>query len=246
MKQWNGDMKVSCVGLDAHYKFSSVTMRNAAGQVVRRERLEHEDRAALRKRLASWPKGVVVVEEASFGWGWLCEELSAAGLRPRLSNCYKVEQMRKACGWVKTNKKDADLLSLLPGEPDEWWRIWLAPPEVRDRREWMRYRSDLVGVQTATKSRICAVFHRHGIFHDFSDLFGGKGRAFLAELCRDCRVEEWNDVSGDAAVAAGRRQAGCSVASRANGKVSRQHSFGNGPALSPYGPCRQGLRPPRN
>jgi transposase len=51
----------------------------------------------------------------------------------------------------------------------------------------MRYRADLVGVQTQTKSRICAVFHRHGVFHDFSDLFGGKGRAFLAELCREGR-----------------------------------------------------------
>jgi transposase len=51
----------------------------------------------------------------------------------------------------------------------------------------MRYRSDLVAMQTQTKSRINAVFHRHGIFHDFSDLFGGKGRVFLAELCREGR-----------------------------------------------------------
>jgi len=33
------------------------------------------------------------------------------------------------------------------------------------------------------KSRIHAIFHRHGIFHEFSDLFGGKGRKFLVELC---------------------------------------------------------------
>jgi transposase len=51
----------------------------------------------------------------------------------------------------------------------------------------MRHRGDLVGVQTQTKSRICAVFHRHGIFHEFSDLFAGRGRAFLAELCREGR-----------------------------------------------------------
>jgi transposase len=175
------------MGLDVHYKFSSVTMRDAQGKIVRRERLEHVDRQALRQRLASWPKGVPAVLEASFGWGWLSDELATAGLDARLSNCQKVEQMRKARGWVKTNKKDADLLSLLPGEPDEWWRIWLAGPEVRDRREWMRYRGDLVGVQTQTKNRIWAVFHRHGIFHEFSDLFGGKGRAFLGELCREGR-----------------------------------------------------------
>jgi transposase len=51
----------------------------------------------------------------------------------------------------------------------------------------MRYRADLVEVQTTTKSRTCAVFHRHGIFHEFSDLFGGKGRALLVEVCREGR-----------------------------------------------------------
>jgi transposase len=173
--------------LDVHYKFSSVTMRDAEGRVVSRERLEHGDRAALREHLARWPKGVPVVVEASFGWGWLSDEMSAAGLDVQLSNCYKVEQMRKARGGAKTNKKDADLLSLLPWESGRWWRIWLAPPEVRERREWMRHRSDLVGMQGQVKSRIHAVFHRHGVFHDFSDLFGGKGRVFLAELCREGR-----------------------------------------------------------
>jgi transposase len=176
-------VKVVAMGLDVHYKFSSVTMRDQQGRVVGRERLEHADRQALRARLAAWPKAVPTVLEASFGWGWLSDEMVAAGLDVQLSNCYKVEQMRKAHGWAKTNKKDADLLSLLPWEIEPWWKIWLVPPEVRDQREWMRYRADLVGVQTQTKSRICAVFHRHGIFHEFSDLFGGKGRAFLAELC---------------------------------------------------------------
>jgi hypothetical protein len=33
-----------------------------------------------------------------------------------------VEQMRKARGECKTNKKDADLLSLLPWEAKPWWR----------------------------------------------------------------------------------------------------------------------------
>lgn len=185
MKDRDRDLKVAAMGLDVHYKFSSVTMRDAQGRVVARERLEHVDRKALRERLAAWPKGVPAVLEASFGWAWLSDEMIAAGLDVQLSNCYKVEQMRKARGVAKTNKKDADLLSLLPGESDGWWKTWLVPPEVRDNREWMRYRSDLVGVQTQTKSRICAVFHRHGIFHDFADLFGCKGRAFLGELCRE-------------------------------------------------------------
>lgn len=187
MNQQDRYVKVAAMGLDVHYKFSSVTMRDTKGKVVSRERLEHTDRQALRARLAQWPKGVPAVVEASFGWSWLIDEMMAAGLDVQLSSCYKVEKMRQARGWCKTNKKDADLLSLLPLESQAWWKIWLVPPEVRERREWMRHRADLVGVQTQAKSRICSVFHRHGIFHEFSDLFGGRGRALLAQLCREGR-----------------------------------------------------------
>ncbi len=187
MKSHGREVKVTAMGLDVHYKFSTVTMRDEQGRIAARERLEHTDRTALRARLAQWPKGVPAVVEASFGWGWLSDELAAAGMDVHLSNCYKVEQMRKARGECKTNRKDADLLSLLPWEAEPWWRIWLVPPEVREQREWMRYRADLVGVQTQTKSRICALFHRHGVFHEFSDLFGCKGRSFLAELCGEGR-----------------------------------------------------------
>jgi transposase len=174
---------VTCGGMDVHYKFSNVTFRDEAGRVVRRERLKHPQRAQLQDRLNRWPKGIPIVLEASFGWGWLSDVLREAGLEPHLSNCYKLEQMRKARGWVKTNKKDADLVSLLPFETTAWWEVWRAPREVRNQREQMRFRGDLVSLQTAVKSRIHAIFHRHGLFHAFSDLFGGKGRRFLADLC---------------------------------------------------------------
>jgi transposase len=174
---------VACGGMDVHYKFSHITFRNASGGIVRRERLVHPERKRLLEKFCSWPKGTPVVMEASFGWGWLGDLMEQAGLEVKLSNCYKVEQMRKARGGVKTNQKDADLTSLLPFEPTAWWQVWRAPQEVRNRREQMRFRGDLVGLQTMVKNRIHAIFHRHGIFHPFSDLFGGKGRKFLAELC---------------------------------------------------------------
>ena len=181
---------VAAGGMDVHYKFSQVTMRDAQARIVRRERLDHPDRKQLRERLAQWPPGVPFVMEASFGWGWLADEMKGAGLAPQLSNSFKVEKMRKARGMAKTNKKDADLLSLLPSEALDWWKVWMAPPEVRDRRELMRYRSDLVVTASQTKARIHAVCHRHGIFHGFSDLFGAKGRVFLAELCREGKTPE--------------------------------------------------------
>jgi len=169
--------------MDVHYKFTTVKMRDGQGKIVRRERLDHGDRQALRQTLRHWPGDAPMVLEASFGWGWLTDLMKELGLKPQLSNCYKLKQMRKARGWAKTNKKDADLLSLLPYEADDWWKVWTAPPEVRDRREWMRHRASLVKVQTETKNRISALFHRHGILHEFSDLFGVGGRRFLGEVC---------------------------------------------------------------
>jgi len=195
MKKVNSN--IECAGMDVHYKFSNVTFRDSGGKVVSRQRLNHPDRNQLTMRMNHWPKGIPVVLEASFGWGWLSDLLIEAGLEPQLSNCYKLEQMRKARGWVKTNKKDADMLSLLPFETTDWWQVWRAPVDVRNRREQMRFRGDLVGLQTVVKNRIHAIFHRQGIFHEFSDLFGGKGRKFLAELC----LENPTELSSEALLA---------------------------------------------
>lgn len=174
---------VVAAGVDVHYQFSTVAFVDARSRVVHRERLEHRDRVALRARLSQWPAGLPVVLEASFGWGWLSDLMEEVGLKVRLSNCFKVDKMRQARGEVKTNDKDAAMSAVLPLEAKNWWEVWRAPQEVRERREWMRHRMDLVGTQTRLKCRIHAVFHRHGIFHDFSDLFGGKGRLFLRALC---------------------------------------------------------------
>lgn len=85
---------VTCGGMDVHYKFSNVTFRDKNARVVRRERLNHPQRAQLQEHINHWPKDISIVLEASFGWGWLSDLLGEAGLEPHLSNCYKLEQMR--------------------------------------------------------------------------------------------------------------------------------------------------------
>ena len=176
------DTSVAQIGLDNHYRFSKATARDERGDVVWRERLEHADREQLRERLRHWPAGTPVVLEGTFGWGWMSDELQAAGLEPHLASSRKVAAWRDGQGMAKTNRLDSDLLSTLWSEKQPWWEIWLAPPEVREQREWMRYRMSLVQVQTATKCRMHAVLHRHGIVQDFSDLFGVEGRRFLEGL----------------------------------------------------------------
>jgi transposase len=130
-----------------------------------------------------------VVLEGTFGWGWMADELKAAGLAPRLANSRKVAAWRRSRGLAKSNRLDSDLLSELPSQQPPWWEVWLAPPAVREQRECMRYRMALVGMPTALKNRIHAVLHRHGILHEYSDLFGVQGRRFLSLLVTE---KEWD------------------------------------------------------
>lgn len=176
--------KVSQMGLDCHRNFSRVTARDEGGKVVWRQRLEHADRSRLREQLRQWPK-VPVVLEGTFGWGWMSDELGDAGLDPHLSSSRKVAAWREARGMAKSNKRDADLLSELWSEKHRWWEVWLAPREVRDQRELLRYRTTLVRMQTGIKNRIHATLHRHGVLHPFSDLFGVAGMKFLQQLSSD-------------------------------------------------------------
>lgn len=184
------DRTAVLVGLDVHRRFSTVTARNAAGEIAWRQELRHEDRKVLRQTLEDWPRGIPVILESSFGWEWMCEELEEAGLEPQLASNRKVAGWRNARGLAKSNRTDADLLSELGSQMDRWWQVWLAPQEVRDRREWLRFRMSLVRLQTGLKNRVHAILHRHGILHDFADLFGAAGRRMLTRLANDTKQPE--------------------------------------------------------
>lgn len=186
-------VNLSCIGLDCHRNFSLASARDEAGTVVWRMRLPHADRNGLRKELSSWPRGTPVILEGTFGWAWMSDELKLVGLDAHLSSGRKVSGWREARGLAKSNKRDADLLSELWSEKPtmehgvmkRWWEVWCAPPEVRDQREWLRYRMSLVRLQTMVKNQVHATLHRHGLVHSFSDLFGVAGRKWLSEVCGD-------------------------------------------------------------
>jgi transposase len=182
------DQVAVMVGMDVHRRFSTVTGRNAEGKIAWRQRLEHKDRDHFRRRIKHWPRGIPVILESSFGWEWICEELEQVGLEPCLASSSKVAAWRNARGMAKSNRTDADLLSELGSQTDRWWQVWLPPREVRDSREWLRYRMSLVRLQTGLKNRIHAILHRHGILHDFADLFGVQGRGMLTRLANDAKT----------------------------------------------------------
>ncbi len=171
------------LGWDVHRKFSKVSLQEMTteGQirVVERARLEHVDRQAMRQWLGRVPAGTAVALEAAFGWPWIADLLEEAGLEPHLGHPPAIKVLAKH--EAKSDRCDADRLGKfqLRGTFPE---SYLAPPEVRQRRERMRYRMALVRLRTGVKNRVQAILHRLGILHPFSDLFGKEGRTFLEKL----------------------------------------------------------------
>jgi transposase len=218
-------LRTTHMGLDVHKHFSRTTARDASGAVVFRSRLEHADRVKLREQLSQLPRGTPVILEGTFGWGWMTEELQACGLDPHLTSGSKTKDWRKALGKAKNNRLDADLLSELWREPKRWWEVWLAPREVRERREWLRHRMGLVQTQSVLKNRMQAVLHRHGILHPFSDLFGKQGLRHVRELIEsaDGRLPESAKVtlSGNLKVLEQTRREIASVTRQLRGQIAK-------------------------
>jgi len=105
---------LSCIGLDCHKNFSLASARDVSGRIVWRQRVEHADRDAFRKQIRCWARNTPVILEATFGWGWISDELKDAGLDVHLCSGRKVSGVRQARQMAKTNKKDADLLRACP------------------------------------------------------------------------------------------------------------------------------------
>ena len=173
----------TAVGWDIHRKFSqlSLVQRSEQGEirVLRRMRLEHADRMGLRKELGNLPPGTPVALEGAFGWPWIADLLTELGLDPHLGHPPAIKILAKH--EAKADRVDADRLGRF------WLRgifpeSYLSTPEVRDLRERLRYRQALVQLRGGMKNRVQAILHRQGILHNFSDLFGQGGRAFLKTL----------------------------------------------------------------
>ena len=118
--------------------------------------------------------------EATYGWYWAVDALQDAGLDVHLVAPSKVSAFDDRR--VKNDQRDCQLLGdlLRAGMLPE---AWIAPPEVREWRELVRYRAKLVGLRSGLKAQAHAVLAKLGVQVPMSDLFGVGGRHLLAHLC---------------------------------------------------------------
>jgi transposase len=162
------------VGIDLHRRRSVIVRRTPAGETLESVRIDN-DPVALALELAKAGEGPEVVLEATYGWYWAADVLAANGANVHLAHLLGNNWGHRR---VKNDERDAtDLVDLLRlGRLAE---AWIAPPELRELRELVRYRAKLVALRSGLKAQIHAVLAKEGVAVPMSDLFGVAGQALL-------------------------------------------------------------------
>lgn len=168
------------IGCDQHKYFCQLAVLDEKGKMIQQQKLYHDDREALKRYFASLPPGSRMAIEASGFESWLADFVQELGIEVHLSHPLKTRAIAEAK--IKTDKVDAKILAQLL-HADMLPAAYLASPEIRRKRYFLRFRLCLNRYRSSLKNRIHSLLHFLGIqTPDISDLFGVSGRAFLDSL----------------------------------------------------------------
>jgi transposase len=123
------------VGIDLHCRRSVIVRQTPEGEVLEQVRINN-DPVALACAIEKAGRDPEVVLEATYGWYWAVDCLQACGARVHLAHPLGVKGFTYRR--VKNDRADArDLADLL--RMHRLPEAWIAPPEVRELRELVRY-----------------------------------------------------------------------------------------------------------
>ena len=181
------------VGIDLHRRRSVIVRMNDAGEVLAVTKIDN-DPLALSLAIAEAGPDPEVALEACYGWYWAADLLQAEGARVHLVHPLGLHWDTRR---VKNDVKDATELAhrLRRNDLPE---AWVAPPEVRELRELIRYRAKLVALRTSAKAQVHAVMAKLGIIPPVPDMFTLQGQKLLDEMDfpgpHGVRVESLRDL----------------------------------------------------
>ncbi len=168
------------LGVDLHKQSCWVTVLDADGHQLDSRKLGTE-KWELVEYFGKVQKPAAVAVEATFNWYYFLNVIEPLGLELHLVHPWKTRAIASAR--IKHDKLDSRVLAelLRTGFLAE---AWIAPREVREERQLLRYRVHTVQWSTRSKNCIHAVLNRNGIRSPLRSPFGPQGRAFLekAEL----------------------------------------------------------------
>jgi transposase len=141
------------VGLDYHQDSVQVCVLDAGGRVLS-NRPCRNDTPAIRERVAAFGERVFAAVECCAGASSLADQLAALpGWSVDPAHPGYVARLKQSPD--KTDLQDAHLLADLE-RVGYLPRVWLAPPQLRDLRQLVRYRQQLVGRRRNAERRIGA------------------------------------------------------------------------------------------
>jgi transposase len=181
------------VGIDLHRRRSVIYRMDGDGERLECVRIANDPMTLLEVVGKAGPEAEVVIE-ATYGWYWAVDLLQDAGFRVHLAHPSGNDWGNRR---VKNDERDArDLADLLRlGRLAE---AWIAPPEVREVRELVRYRAKLVQLRSGLKAQVHAVMGKEGVLPTLTDMFcqAGQGELDRMELgdVYVVRVESLRDL----------------------------------------------------
>ncbi len=158
------------VGVDLHRRRSRVVVLDEDGQVVSSVNVSDREPGTFVEAVAVGGEGCGVVIEAAWGWYWIADLFAAAGFAVHLAHPLGVAGYRNRRGEERRNRRDPVGGSTADGVALR--EAWIAPPELRELRELVRYRRKLSQLRTGLKAQIHAVLGKEGVIPQLTGLWG--------------------------------------------------------------------------
>jgi transposase len=173
-------MERQYVGIDLHRRTSTIYRMNADGEVLGCVRVPSQP-FELGQAVAEAGEHPEVVLESTYGWYWAADLLKEMGANVHLAHPLGNNWGNRR---VKNDERDAkDLAAMLRlGRLSEGW---IAPPEVRELRELVRYRFRLIHHRSSLKAQIHGVMAKNGVLPVRKDMWHTSGPAQLDQLCEE-------------------------------------------------------------
>ena len=146
------------VGVDLHKRTSQIAVLTEDGELTQ-HRLENEV-ARVEQFFAQLPPKTPVAIEASGTWWWLVDLLEGLGHQPILSHPKQTKAI--AAARLKNDRVDAQRLALLL-RGDLLPTVWIPPAALREARELIRHRIQLVWLRGELRNRQVAMLARRNL-----------------------------------------------------------------------------------
>ncbi len=166
------------IGVDLHKQFCVMTALEASGS-LREQRRVANDPASLHGYFGCWAEPVAVAVEACSFWRVFVDTVEPLVRRVVLVHPQQVKAIASAK--LKNDRVDSATLAHLL-RLDYLPQSWMADPRTRVLRQGTRLRIRLGRERTRWKNYLHALLHQHGLRAPVSDLFGRRGRRWLAGL----------------------------------------------------------------